>query len=438
MVLTHVAAALGLGAIMAMGLTSAALADPDARSSEVIATIEVGTQPFAAALTPDGSRLLVTNRFDADVSVIDTVSSRELTTIPVGIGPVDIVMSPDGQSSYVANGWANTMSVIDNRTLKVAQTFTFPKSPYRLAMSPDGERIFASVAQSDSIVAIDTQSGVVTDSISLGAGIRDIALSPDGTRAYAPADPCPGYPCSLPGKVYVIDTTQMTLLRTIDVVTSPGDAIVAPDDSKWYLTHLNGVDVYSSASNSYIATIRGVRWTGAVAFSPDGKVLYVTQYFLKSMVAIDTATEAVFAKIALPPRPQALVTNPDGSRIYVVSQVDGPVSDAGPGVVSVVNAPVKPPPPPTITATCRATTLKGIRGVECSGITTDIAQGTRLTAHMRTPPAREWRTLDARQGAVVRGSGTFTWTLAVPKQRTVAVYFSFGDVASAPVKAKLW
>lgn len=66
---------------------------------------------------------------------------------------------------------------------------------------------------------------------------------------------------------------------------------------------------------------------------------------------------------------------------------------------------------------------------------------------MRTPPAREWRTLDARQGAVVRGSGTFTWSLAVPKQRTVAVYFSFGDVASAfsfgdvasaPVKAKLW
>lgn len=423
-----------LVALTLTALTGVATGQPPTRDAEVLATIDVGRQPWAIAVTPDGGKLFVANRRDANVSVLDTATNKQVGTVSVGLGPVDIVTSPDGATSYVANGWAGTVSVIDNQALTTTRTIALPVSPYSLALSQDGRRLFATQPASESLAAIDTQSGVVTESVSLGRGIRNITLSPDGARAYIPADPCTDYPCDLAGKVYLVNVKAMTLLRTIDVVSSPGDAIVAPDNSRWYVSHLNGVDIYSTASDSFMATIPRVRWS-AFAFSPNGNTLYATQYGSKSMVAIDTASASVFAKIALPPRPQGLAVSPDGSRVYVVSQVDGPVLDPLPGVVSIVRATVKPPPPPTITVACRATTVTGSPGVRCSGVTTDIAPGTRLTAHTRTPPARQWATRDS---AVVRSDGTFAWSFAAPKQRTIAVYFSYGGVSSAPVKVKLW
>ena len=54
-----------------------------ASANYVIAHIPVGHDPRGVAITPDARRLLVANRLDDRISVIDTHSSRVLTTIPL-------------------------------------------------------------------------------------------------------------------------------------------------------------------------------------------------------------------------------------------------------------------------------------------------------------------------------------------------------------------
>lgn len=51
------------------------------------ATFPVGDGPSSLALTPDGSRMLVTTQLDHTVSVVDTASHAVIATIPVGLEP---------------------------------------------------------------------------------------------------------------------------------------------------------------------------------------------------------------------------------------------------------------------------------------------------------------------------------------------------------------
>ena len=64
-------------------------------NEKVIKTIKVGYHPSGIALSPDGNKLFVSNRFSNDVSVIDTKSFREISRIDVVREPTAISVSPD-------------------------------------------------------------------------------------------------------------------------------------------------------------------------------------------------------------------------------------------------------------------------------------------------------------------------------------------------------
>ena len=53
-------------------------------ANTVITNILVGNDPAGLAITPDGTRVYVTNQVDHTVSVIDTATHTVIATIPVG------------------------------------------------------------------------------------------------------------------------------------------------------------------------------------------------------------------------------------------------------------------------------------------------------------------------------------------------------------------
>lgn len=80
-----------------------------------------GTIPLPAAgsgtgLTPDGSKLYVTDFFNASVYVISTAANAVIATIGVGSMPIYIAVDPTGVVAYTANFGDNTASVIDVAT----------------------------------------------------------------------------------------------------------------------------------------------------------------------------------------------------------------------------------------------------------------------------------------------------------------------------------
>ncbi len=75
----------------------------DAISGDRLAAIPAGHTACGPAVTPDGRRVYVCNRFSGDVSVIDLEIGREVARIRAGREPVTAAATPDGRSVLVAN-----------------------------------------------------------------------------------------------------------------------------------------------------------------------------------------------------------------------------------------------------------------------------------------------------------------------------------------------
>ncbi len=119
--------------------------------------------PFAVAITPDKSRIFVTNGGSDCVTVIDarrmlafihahsepfaedlSASAQYVAArIPVGKNPRGVAMSRDGSRLYVANRLDDTISVIDTRALRVIQTLRLA-GPAKVSALRRGEQIFYS------------------------------------------------------------------------------------------------------------------------------------------------------------------------------------------------------------------------------------------------------------------------------------------------------
>jgi len=102
------------GAIAASGATTLDRAAPSvvATAPEVIATIPVGSESDAVAVSPLTGDVYVTNINDGTVSVISGRTNTVIATILVGNGPVGVAVSPLTGAVYVTNVGDGTVSVI--------------------------------------------------------------------------------------------------------------------------------------------------------------------------------------------------------------------------------------------------------------------------------------------------------------------------------------
>jgi YVTN family beta-propeller protein len=94
----------------------------------ISATITVGHDPTGICVSPDGSKVYVTNWNNdstGTLSVINTATNTVSATIPVGNGPTGVSVSPDGSKVYVTNSDSvGTISVINTVTNTVSATIT--------------------------------------------------------------------------------------------------------------------------------------------------------------------------------------------------------------------------------------------------------------------------------------------------------------------------
>ena len=113
---------LTLTALLMSGLTAAVTqaSASTTETPELVATIDIGaaTTPYGIAVTPDGSKVFVSNSTAGSVSVIDTATRTVANTITSNIGstPVGIAISPSGSTAFVGNYAAGVITAIDIAT----------------------------------------------------------------------------------------------------------------------------------------------------------------------------------------------------------------------------------------------------------------------------------------------------------------------------------
>jgi YVTN family beta-propeller protein len=297
--------------------------------------VPTGSFPFDAAVTPDGTRVYVTNNGSNNVSVLDTATTTVVATVPVGTGPAGVAVTPDGTRVYVNNNQSNNVSVIDTATNTVVATVPVGNGPYYVAITPDGTRAYVTNLNSSDVSVIDTATNTVVATVGGAFFPSDAVATPDGTRVYVASA----------GIMGVIDTATNTLTTFSGAYSY---LALSPDGTRLYGT--NGdtyLDVIDTATNTVVATITDPNtYFGPMGVTPDGTRLYAGDSGGSGkMFVIDTATNTVVnstdyftfsfpnAIAMIPPAPPTNLAPVAVNDTYGPLAANAPLTVGAPGVL---------------------------------------------------------------------------------------------------------
>ncbi len=325
-------------------------------------------QPVTAAANPSAvaatnSRAYLVDSTAGTVTVVNTLDGAVLSTIAVGNNPVSVVVKADGKAVYVANADDRSISVIDTATntvkLQVALSFT----PTTLAIT--GSTVYIGNA-TGKMAKLSTSRNRISGWVGNTTGATSIVVSPNGKRVYVTApNGIAVYTTSSSNSAKLIantvdssvlavsrdsasiytvsDGTDITVRTAAGVVTGQFTAAapvtagtVNKDGTLLFLTSADGALLsYGTATRSLLSTLNAGSSAGAIAASPDGMELYVT----------DRTGGALRVVSVVPPNLRPEVGAPTGVGDAVTGRVSGAIGvidgDGDPLKITVLTKPTK-------------------------------------------------------------------------------------------------
>ena len=290
------------------------------------------------------AELLVLNKSDATLSIIDPKSGKTIGSVPTGEGPHELELSSNGRLAFVSNYGAGvagkTLSVIDvadrkeqrrvdlgdlrrphglafaqgklyftvedsrsigrydPSTEKIDWTFkTDQERTHMVIASRDGSKLFASNMGSNSISAIErsAQDHWKQSLIRVGEGPEALDLSPDGRELWTAH--------SGDGRISIIDPTKNEVLATVEASTKRSNRLkFTPNGQLVLISDLSGGElvVFDARSRTEKARLRlGKSPTGVlipnndrayVAVSGDNKIAVIDLNTLRVVNTIVTGS----------------------------------------------------------------------------------------------------------------------------------------------------
>jgi DNA-binding beta-propeller fold protein YncE len=234
--------------------------DLKANPAKLINTIEGPKQPSGLSISPASDLALVANRAGKSISVLSIHGTDvKLTdTIDMGDEVSAVVFTPDGKHALATKSAANKVALLDVAGDKVTYTkrdLLTGLFPYNIAMSPKGDIALtadngnngSSDGNVDTVSVIDLTANPVRviDHVTVPDSPEGLAFSPKGNLAVA------------------VDATGSNKSKDEFYYHPHGVVTVLRVDGK-KVTRLNDIEVGGLPE--------------AVAFTPDGRYLYVGNY----------------------------------------------------------------------------------------------------------------------------------------------------------------
>lgn len=259
------------------------LAVIDLARGECSRTISMPSRPTGLALSPDGATLYVTCAAPRSrVQFVDVASGQVRGSVQVGHTAVSPAISSDGKRLYMGNRFDNDISVIDTAQQREIARLHVSREPAGLALAPDDRTLFvanhlpADAADANIVSAVvtvfDTRAHESTH-IRLpngSSGVRGVCMSGDGKH------------------VYVAHTLGRYNLPTVQV------------ERGWI--NSNALSIIDATTKTYVSTVlldeidRGAADPWGVATTSDGRLICISHAGTNELSVIDA--RSMLAKIA--------------------------------------------------------------------------------------------------------------------------------------------
>src|SRR5882724_11142493 len=275
----------------------------DPATNKVVQVIGGIETPHGVDFAPDGTRVYVSNEADSTLDVVDRNTGKILKKVPLSGHPNNIAVTRDGSRVIICIAEdKGGLDIVDTRSLTLAKTVPLNGRMHNVYVTADSKYAVAGSVRHKFLSVLDLKTEQVAWDLKLDKGVRPMTLesAPDGStrRIFVQLSELSGFA--------VVDFAQRKEVARIRF----------PDQPTGYA---NAVFVYSLPELKLLGHVAlpelklpGRAPIGALpnwaTFTPDGKLLYVTNSATRSVSAIDTKAMKVVANIPVGEVPKRINT----------------------------------------------------------------------------------------------------------------------------------
>lgn len=258
------------------GAYTGAAAYIDSAADSLVARPAVGLNPQSVAVSPDGSRLYVTDAYDPVLHVLDAETKSEIAAVAL-----------PGVEARDPNAISTVMKGLDS----VFSYDLWRTCSQGVACTPDGQYVL--VCSSDGLQVVDAATNEVVRTI---AGLKGghVAVSFDGKRAYVTSDDFETLPArDFLGWFRLLSEAEDNRLVCLDLST------------------------FEAVCEILTAAV------GGIAIKPDDSQVLISETYKKRVRVLDAATLADLWQVSTDPSYSiGLGFVPSGEKVYVVCSAD--------------------------------------------------------------------------------------------------------------------
>ncbi|HEX2253691.1 MAG TPA: cytochrome D1 domain-containing protein [Thermoanaerobaculia bacterium] len=286
----------------------------------ILSLVALGAALLVAAPAA-ADTLLVANKGEATLALVDLARGEVVATLPTGAGPHEVAVSPDGALAVVADYGGrepgSTLTVVDVPGAKVVRTVDLGghRRPHGVVFL-DARRVAVTTEGSGSLLVVDVVAGEVARAVETGQRVSHmVAVAPGGSRAWV---------ANLgSGNVTVVDLAAGEKLG--DVATGAGaEGVAVSPDGRWvWVTNREAdtVSLVDAGTLEKVADVPSAEFPIRAEVTPDGRWVLVSNAESGDLTVIDAGERRVARRIELPAgktsAPIGIEIAPDGKRAWI-------------------------------------------------------------------------------------------------------------------------
>ncbi len=278
----------------------------DARTIRVLGRLPICRDPGDLAVSPDGKVLAVAEASGAGLALVDLLSVRVVAPVRSEhlVEPRGMAFSADGARLYLLSGRAQALLELHVPSFRTIRLMPLEAPGTRdLALSRDGRRLYVSHRESGVVSVVDVAAWQLLGQHRLAQRLGGLDVTADGTRVVV----------ALPEtqEVGIFDAQRFSPLEKVPAGQDVAEVRVAPNGLAVAINAgSNDVSVFDPdhiAGRFRIGVGMGPR---ALAFSPDGRALFVANYKSNDVSVLDLVSGRQMGRLAVGRGPRAVTWIP--------------------------------------------------------------------------------------------------------------------------------